>query len=73
MKSAEGAKCNSLGQRPRNDGNLDKSAEGAKCWPLFRAFSARNPIYYISWGVAPGFCISRRWRCVDSRPEVEKL
>jgi len=30
--------------------------------PLFRAFSAWDPATTSTWGIAPGYYISRRWR-----------
>src|SRR2546423_8902260 len=66
---AEGAKCNSLGQRPRCAANMILSAVGAEFW-----IHGRNSRNYFalsalrgypgsgSWGVAPGYCILRLWR-----------
>jgi hypothetical protein len=72
--SAKGAKCNSLGQRPRWEQLKIPSAESAKCagrnmistifnapFP-FRAFSASRIHRTPTQGVALGYYISRLWR-----------
>jgi hypothetical protein len=55
--STEGAKCKSLGQRPRGSTPKLGSAEGAKSDPAcsFRAFSAKNHSRVYTWAGGPGF------------------
>jgi len=52
--SAKGAKCNSLGQRPRLNGNKLKSAESARSIPRLQRF--QNPYDYppraLPWAIA---------------------
>jgi hypothetical protein len=62
--SANGAKWNSLGQRPRMESIESSSAEGAKLLDetIFRAFSASKFRWPFTQGVALGYYISRRWR-----------
>jgi hypothetical protein len=45
--------------------SADSSAEGAKCWNLFRTFSAHLFLDGVIQGVAPGYYISRLWRSAE--------
>jgi Ca-activated chloride channel homolog len=73
--SAKGAKCNSLGQRPRSGGHLvltalkarnsNRATECQNDWIglkiLLRAFSAKKVKNVATWAAGPGFHISRPW------------
>src|SRR5205814_9431439 len=76
--SVKGAKCKSLGHRPRKKSGQTESAEGARykvpianCQWFFaeRTYSAPSALRRIAsrfpWGDAPGYCISRPWRLVE--------
>ncbi|HBB90000.1 MAG TPA: hypothetical protein DC047_20545, partial [Blastocatellia bacterium] len=74
-----GAKCKSLGHRPRGNAVKRNSAEGAKflggeespvgnsSWftAPYVAPSALSSGVCYPWGDAPGFCISRPWRLAE--------
>src|SRR6266487_77077 len=67
--SAEGAQCNSLGQRPRSECKRKMSAEGAEYLaPSGRLFLLNLDPGASRFALAPGYFISRLWR--DERREL---
>jgi hypothetical protein len=62
LLSAKGAKCESLGQRPRWDTVLKFEALKARHLPSISRLQRFQDFRLRTWGVAPGFHISRLWR-----------